>query len=122
MLATIELMKATVDGMAACRFGRVTKITPSAVKVPIDFLGLSDGARSGLRGFVAGLARTRKLAQANVTMNSLLPGGFHTGRLKVTMGQTGKNYEVEAANQMDAIPARRFTTPEECGAVCASRQ
>ncbi len=74
MLTPIELIKATVDGMAARGFGRIVNITSMAVKAPIDILGLSNGARSGLTGFVAGVARTRKLAAANVTINNLLPG------------------------------------------------
>lgn len=119
MLAPIELMKATVDGMAARGFGRVINITSSAVKAPIDILGLSNGARSALTGFVAGLARTRKLAGANVTINNLLPGGFDTGRLKLVMAQAGKNYEDEVANRLRAVPAGRFGTPDEFGAACA---
>ena len=85
MLTPIELIKATVDGMAARGFGRIVNITSSAVKAPIDILGLSNGARSGLTGFVAGVARTTKLASANVTINNLLPGTFDTDRLKTTM-------------------------------------
>ena len=80
MLTPIELIKATVDGMAARGFGRIVNITSSAVKAPIDILGLSNGARSGLTGFVAGVARTSKLASANVTINNLLPGAFDTDR------------------------------------------
>jgi 3-oxoacyl-[acyl-carrier protein] reductase len=72
MLTPIELIKATVDGMIARKFGRIVNITSSAVKAPIDILGLSNGARSGLTGFVAGLAR--KVARHNVTINNLLPG------------------------------------------------
>jgi 3-oxoacyl-[acyl-carrier protein] reductase len=72
MLTPIELMKATVDGMIARKFGRIVNITSGAVKAPIDVLGLSNGARSGLTGFVAGLAR--KVAQHGVTINNLLPG------------------------------------------------
>src|SRR5881392_1681326 len=85
MLTPIELIKATVDGMAARGFGRIVNITSSAVKSPIDILGLSNGARSGLTGFVAGVARSPKLAAANVTINNLLPGAFDTDRLKATM-------------------------------------
>jgi 3-oxoacyl-[acyl-carrier protein] reductase len=85
MLTPIELIKATVDGMAARGFGRIVNITSSAVKAPIDILGLSNGARSGLTGFVAGVARTSKLAGSNVTINNLLPGAFDTDRLKSTM-------------------------------------
>ena len=69
MLTPIELIKATVDGMMARGFGRIINITSSAVKAPIDSLGLSNGARSGLTGFVAGLAR--KTVARNVTINNL---------------------------------------------------
>src|SRR5256885_11106364 len=72
MLTPIELIKATVDGMISRRFGRIVNITSSSVKAPIDVLGLSNGARSGLTGFVAGLAR--KTVERNVTINNLLPG------------------------------------------------
>src|SRR5229473_7104504 len=80
MLTPIELIKATVDGMMARRFGRVVNITSSAVKAPIEVLGLSNGARSGLTGFVAGIAR--KTVINNVTINALLPGPFDTDRLR----------------------------------------
>ena len=81
MLTPIELIKATVDGMAARGFGRIINITSGAVKAPIDMLGLSNGARSGLTGFVAGLARSSIAAQG-VTINNLLPGPFDTDRLQ----------------------------------------
>ncbi|MDB5895292.1 MAG: 3-oxoacyl-ACP reductase, partial [Rhodoferax sp.] len=84
MLTPIELIKATVDGMAARGFGRIVNITSSAVKSPIDILGLSNGARSGLTGFVAGVSRSA-LAGKGVTINNLLPGAFDTDRLKNTM-------------------------------------
>src|SRR4029079_1752135 len=83
MLTPIELIKATVDRMAERKFGRIVNITSSAVKAPIDILGLSNGARSGLTGFVAGIAR--KLARDGVTINNLLPGNFDTDRMKTTM-------------------------------------
>src|SRR4051794_12595269 len=88
MLTPIELIKATVDGMIARKFGRIVNITSSAVKAPIDILGLSNGARSGLTGFVAGLAR--KIARDNVTINNLLPGSFDTDRLRGTMAARAK--------------------------------
>jgi 3-oxoacyl-[acyl-carrier protein] reductase len=123
MLTPIELIKATVDGMAARGFGRVVNITSSAVKAPIDVLGLSNGARSGLTGFVAGVARTAKLASANVTINNLLPGSFDTDRLQVTMAgaaqKSGKSLDVVMDARRATIPARRFGTPEEFGAACA---
>ncbi|WP_332813456.1 SDR family oxidoreductase [Ramlibacter sp.] len=123
MLTPIELIKATVDGMAARGFGRIVNITSMAVKAPIDILGLSNGARSGLTGFVAGVARTRKLAAANVTINNLLPGAFDTDRLRATMAgavkKTGQTMDAVAAARMNTIPANRFGTPEEFGATCA---
>lgn len=122
MLTPIELIKATVDGMAERGFGRIVNITSSAVKAPIDILGLSNGARSGLTGFVAGVARS-PLAARGVTINNLLPGKFDTDRLRATMAgaasKTGQTVENARAAQMAQIPARRFGTPEEFGAICA---
>ncbi len=122
MLTPIELIKATVDGMAARGFGRVVNITSSAVKAPIDILGLSNGARSGLTGFVAGLARS-KLASQGVTLNNLLPGAFDTDRLRGTMSgaaqKTGQPLETIMDARRKNIPAQRFGTPEEFGAICA---
>src|SRR5436190_10199190 len=83
MLTPIELIKATIDGMIERKFGRVVNITSSAVKAPIELLGLSNGARSGLTGFVAGLAR--KVVRHGVTINNLLPGSFDTDRLRGNM-------------------------------------
>ena len=122
MLTPIELIKATVDGMAARGFGRIVNITSSAVKAPIDILGLSNGARSGLTGFVAGVARSG-IAAKGVTLNNLLPGKFDTDRLKGTLAgaasKTGKSVDEVRAAQMAQIPARRFGTPAEFGAICA---
>ena len=122
MLTPIELIKATVDGMAARGFGRIVNITSSAVKAPIDILGLSNGARSGLTGFVAGLARSGIAAQG-VTLNNLLPGKFDTDRLKATQvgaaQKTGQPLEQVRAAQAAQIPARRFGTAAEFGAICA---
>lgn len=122
MLTPIELIKATVDGMAERKFGRIINITSSAVKAPIDILGLSNGARSGLTGFVAGVARTQKLAANNVTINNLLPGAFDTDRLKGTMKgaseKTGQSIEAIAEARKKTIPAQRFGHPEEFGDTC----
>src|SRR6478735_6093943 len=90
MLTPIEFIKASVDGMMKRGFGRIVNITSSSVKAPIDILGLSNGARSGLTGFVAGVARTSKLASANVTINNLLPGVFDTDRIKTTLEGSAK--------------------------------
>jgi 3-oxoacyl-[acyl-carrier protein] reductase len=123
MLTPIELIKATVDGMVARGFGRIVNITSSSVKAPIDILGLSNGARSGLTGFVAGVARNPKLAAANVTLNNLLPGAFDTDRLKTTMKgaaqKSGQSIDVIFEARKKTIPAQRFGTPEEFGAACA---
>jgi len=123
MLTPIELIKATVDGMAERKFGRIINITSSAVKAPIDILGLSNGARSGLSGFVAGVARTVKLASNNVTINNLLPGAYDTDRLKATMKgaseKTGQSIDTIAESRKKTIPAQRFGNPQEFGDTCA---
>lgn len=123
MLTPIELIRATVDGMAERGFGRVVNITSAAVKAPIDILGLSNGARSGLTGFVAGLARQPRLAGRNVTINSLLPGPFETDRLRTTLAgaaaKAGTTIEAIADQRRKGVPAQRFGTPEEFGAACA---
>ncbi|MBC7610987.1 MAG: SDR family oxidoreductase, partial [Polaromonas sp.] len=122
MLTPIELIKATADGMAARGFGRIVNITSSSVKAPIDILGLSNGARSGLTGFVAGAARTG-LAAKGVTINNLLPGAFDTDRLRGTMSGAAQKSGQPLEAVMDArrknIPAQRFGTAEEFGAICA---
>ena len=122
MLTPIELIKATVDGMAVRGFGRIVNITSSAVKSPIDVLGLSNGARSGLTGFVAGIARS-SLATKGVTINNLLPGAFDTDRLQATLRgaaqKQGLALDAVAEARRKAIPAQRFGTPQEFGAVCA---
>ena len=122
MLTPIALIQATIDGMAARGFGRIVNITSSAVKAPIDILGLSNGARSGLTGFVAGLARS-DVAAKGVTINNLLPGKFETDRLTTTLEvaaqKTGKDLSDIATQQRTQIPAKRFGTPAEFGAICA---
>jgi len=121
MLTPIELIKATVDGMTSRGFGRIVNITSSAVKAPIDILGLSNGARSGLTGFVAGIAR--KTVRQGVTINNLLPGPFDTDRLRSTaVAQaklSGRTVEAEYAARAASNPSGRFGTPAEFGAACA---
>ncbi|HEY9537373.1 MAG TPA: SDR family oxidoreductase [Kiloniellaceae bacterium] len=121
MLTPIELIKATVDGMMERRFGRIVNITSGAVKAPIDILGLSNGARAGLTGFVAGLAR--KTVIDNVTINNLLPGPFDTDRLRHTMTaaaeKTGRSLEEVARERAAGNPAGRFGDPVEFGEACA---
>ena len=122
MLTPIELIKATVDGMAERGFGRIVNITSSAVKAPIDVLGLSNGARSGLTGFVAGLARSA-IAARGVTINNLLPGKFDTDRIRATLpamaAKAGKSVDELRQIQLSQIPAARYGQPEEFGQICA---
>ena len=122
MLTPIELIKQTVDGMAARGFGRIVNITSSSVKAPSQTLGLSNGARSGLTGFVAGVARS-SLAAQGVTINNLLPGAFDTDRIQSLMRgtseKTGQSMQSVADARRKNIPAGRFGTPEEFGAICA---
>jgi 3-oxoacyl-[acyl-carrier protein] reductase len=121
MLTPIELIRATVDGMIERKFGRIVNITSSAVKAPIDILGLSNGARSGLTGFVAGIAR--KTVANNVTINNLLPGPFETDRLKATVkaaAEASKRPFEDVWNERKATnPAKRFGDPSEFGEACA---
>jgi 3-oxoacyl-[acyl-carrier protein] reductase len=121
MLAPIALIKATLDGMIARGFGRIVIITSHAVKAPVAMLALSNGARTGLTGFIAGLARST--AEHNVTINNLLPGTCDTDRLKSNLAALAKNSsrgvdevteEIKAAN-----PTKRFGHPDEFGATCA---
>ena len=121
MLTPIMLIKAVVDGMSARKFGRIVNITSSSVKSPIAILGMSNGARAGLTGFVAGLAR--QVARHNVTINNLLPGPFLTDRLR-----SGIEFEARRQNiSFDEMLAKRSATnptgrvgdPAEFGAACA---
>ena len=121
MLTPIELIRATVDGMIARKFGRVVNITSMAVKAPIPALGLSNGARTGLTGFVAGLAR--QTVKHNVTINNLLPGSFLTDRTKQTIAgfakAAGLSEEQAAAERLRSIPAGRLGDAAEFGDACA---
>ncbi|MFM7484191.1 MAG: SDR family NAD(P)-dependent oxidoreductase [Burkholderiaceae bacterium] len=121
MLTPIELIRATIDGMMARGFGRIINITSGAVKAPIDILGLSNGARAGLTGFIAGLSRTT--AHKNVAINNMLPGQFETDRLRATFEAsakaTGQEIETLIAARRNGNPAKRFGTIEEFGATCA---
>lgn len=123
MLTPIALIRATIDGMVARGFGRIVNITSTAVKAPIDVLGLSNGARSGLTGFVAGVARNADVASAGVTINNLLPGYFATDRQKSAIAaaaqRSGRTIDAVADARRAAIPARRFGTAAEFGEICA---
>lgn len=121
MLTPIELIKATVDGMMARKWGRIINITSAAVKAPIDQLGLSNGARAGLTGFVAGLSR--KTIVNGVTINNLLPGPFVTDRIRTTSAgeasKAGVSVDEMIAKRSKEHPAGRFGDPTEFGAACA---
>ncbi len=121
MLTPIELIKATVDQMIARRFGRIVNITSSAVKAPIGPLGLSNGARTGLTGFIAGLSR--QTVKHNVTINNLLPGFFLTDRNRTTVAafakERGVTEEQAMAERLRLIPAGRQGDPAEFGDACA---
>ena len=119
MLSAIFLIQATVDGMIERKFGRVVNITSHMVKAPVSILGLSNGARAGLTGFVGGLSR--EVACHNVTLNSVLPGQFDTDRLKSNHVRFAQGGDVGAFRDRarSQIPARRFGDPEEFGDMCA---
>jgi 3-oxoacyl-[acyl-carrier protein] reductase len=121
MLTPIFLIRAVVDGMCARRFGRIVNITSGSVKSPIATLGMSNGARTGLTGFVAGLAR--QVARHNVTINGLLPGPFLTDRLRsnaqVAANKQGRPVDEIIAERGRASPAGRVGEPAEFGAACA---
>ena len=121
MLTPIELIRATVDGMAERGFGRIVNITSSAVKSPVDGLGLSNGARSGLTGFVAGVAR--QVVGQGVTINNLLPGTFATARLQsnfeAAARRSGQPVEAVITQRLAKHPAHRFGQPQELGKLCA---
>jgi 3-oxoacyl-[acyl-carrier protein] reductase len=121
MLSAVELIKATIDPMIARRFGRIVNITSGAVKAPISYLALSNGARSGLTGFVAGLSR--EVSRHNVTINNLLPGSFETDRLvdtaRTQAEREGLSEEEQLARWRAGEVSGRFGRPEEFGAVCA---
>lgn len=121
MLAPIALIRATIDAMIDRGFGRIVNITSSGVKEPIGILGLSNGARAGLTGFVSGLAR--QVAQHNVTINSLLPGAFDTDRraavIEAGARSSGRAVDEVRQEHIGLIPAKRFGTTAEFGAACA---
>jgi 3-oxoacyl-[acyl-carrier protein] reductase len=121
MLSAIFFIRATIDSMIDRRFGRIVNITSHMVKQPVGLLGLSNGARSGLTGFSAGLARD--VAKYNVTVNNLLPGQFDTDRLRSNHQRfaeaSGRDADAVRTGAMGQIPAQRFGDPEEFGAACA---
>jgi 3-oxoacyl-[acyl-carrier protein] reductase len=121
MLCHIEMMRLTVDGMMARGFGRIVNIVSRSVKIPQIELGLSNGARSGLVGFAAGLAR--ETVARNVTINNLLPGIFDSNaqreHVAAMVAESGKTFEELWRGRAAGNPARRFGRPEEFGDYCA---
>ncbi|MDA9681718.1 SDR family oxidoreductase [Luminiphilus sp.] len=121
LLTPIALIKASLPGMMDRGWGRIVNITSVAVKAPIPVLGLSNTARSGLTGYVAGVSR--QVAGSGVTINNLLPGLHDTDRLvtldKVDAGARGISEDDARQARMQTVPAGRFGTSEEFGAACA---
>jgi 3-oxoacyl-[acyl-carrier protein] reductase len=121
MLAPIFLIKAVVDGMCERKFGRIVNITSASVKSPIPNLGMSNGARAGLTGFVAGLAR--QVAKHNVVINNILPGPFLTDRLRsgAVAAARQRNVPVDEvlAERAQSSPTGRVGDPAEFGDACA---
>ena len=121
MVTPIELVQRVIDGMIERRFGRIVNITSGSVKMPLSGLDLSSGARLGLTGFLAGVARS--VAHANVTINFLLPGSFDTNRqmsgLTRKAEQQGVDIDTVRSQSEAGIPAKRFGQPAEFGAACA---
>jgi 3-oxoacyl-[acyl-carrier protein] reductase len=121
MLSPLEMMRLTVDGMMARGFGRIINIVSRSVKIPQHELGLSNGARSGLVGFVGGLAR--QTVARNVTINNLLPGIFDSDaqrqHIRGMLDATGKSFDDIWRERAAANPAKRYGKPGELGAYCA---
>lgn len=121
MITPIMLIRDVVGAMTRKRWGRVINITSAAVKAPMPLLGLSNGARSGLTGFVGGLAR--EVAGSGITINNLLPGHFRTERLETYIGKLadsrGVTFDEQVAYMEGSNPTGRFGKPAELGAVCA---
>ncbi|MCE3248297.1 MAG: short chain dehydrogenase/reductase family oxidoreductase [Geminicoccaceae bacterium] len=121
MVTPIELIQATIDKMVERRFGRVVNITSISVRMPVQGLDLSSGARAGLTAFLAGVARS--VAHAGVTINNVLPGFFDTDRywagVDATAKLQGKTREQFAEERAATVPARRIGDPQELGDACA---
>lgn len=121
MLTPIALMQAMLPGMMEKGWGRVVNITSQSVKAPIPALGLSNSARAGLTGFVAGTSR--QVAQHGVTINNLLPGAHDTDRIdaldRAAANTQGTSLEDVRAAKFKTIPVRRYGTAAEFGRTCA---
>jgi 3-oxoacyl-[acyl-carrier protein] reductase len=121
MVTPIELIQATIEGMVERRFGRIVNITSVSVRMPVQGLDLSSGARAGLTAFLAGVAR--QVAHAGVTINNILPGFFDTDRywagVEATAKVQGKSREQFASERAATVPMRRIGDPAELGDACA---
>jgi len=121
MVTPLELIQAVIDGMAERKFGRIVNITSLSVRMPIEGLDLSSGARAGLTAFLAGVCR--QFAEHNVTINNILPGKMDTDRLrgglKYSAEASGRDLSSVEAEQIGQIPAQRFGNPTEFGNACA---
>jgi 3-oxoacyl-[acyl-carrier protein] reductase len=117
MLTPIAMIRAVLDKMIAKKFGRIVNITSASVKSPIPALGLSNGARAGLTGFIAGLSR--QVARHNVTINNLLPGPFLTDRQQAMADRAGKPLQNFLSERAAENPAGRLGDPAEFGAAAA---
>ena len=121
MITPILLIKAVIDPMIGRRFGRILNVTSYAVKKPLPGLGLSNGARAGLTGFIAGLAR--ETVKHNVTINNVLPGPFDTDRLRSNVAAMAERkaipFDEEMQSRYDGNPSGRVGDPAEFGAMCA---
>ena len=121
MMTPIMLMQALLPGMCDRGWGRVVNITSTSVKAPLASLGLSNTARAGLTGYVAGVSR--QVAGRGVTINNLLPGSHDTARIealdRAAMERDGITREEARARRMAGIPAGRYGTAQEFGAMCA---
>lgn len=121
MLGPIEMIRRTIEPMVERRFGRIINIVSRSVKIPQSEIGLSNGARSGLVGFVGGLARD--VVSSNVTINNILPGVFATdaqrNHIKGMLEGSGKTFDEMWQERGSNNPAGRFGQPEEVGALCA---
>jgi 3-oxoacyl-[acyl-carrier protein] reductase len=121
MFTAIDMIRRCLDGMIERRFGRIVNITSVAVKMPVKTLGLSNGARAGLTGFVSGIAR--EPAQYNVTINNLLPGYIATDRMWSVLEASARKARIEPEvfneSMFGSIGAKRPGDPDEFGAVCA---
>jgi len=121
MVSPIEMIQRVADGMAERGFGRIVNITSITVRMPLEGLDLSSGARAGLTAFLAGVCRT--YAGRNVTINNLLPGKMDTDRLRGGIeraaGLSGRSADDIGRAQQAEIPAGRFGTAEEFGQICA---